>query len=57
MQGVGLGCRKTMHVAIIKCVQCASHGTIQELAIHIVFVLGGTTSMTQEVNIVFNKLF
>jgi len=33
MQGVGLGCKKTMHVAITKCVQCASHGTIQKLAI------------------------
>ncbi len=57
MQGVGLGCKKTMHVATTKCVQCASHGTIQELVIHIVFVLGGTTSMTQEINIVFNKFF
>ncbi len=57
MQGVGLGCKKTMHVATTKCVQCASHGTIQEVAIHIVFVLRGTTSMTQEINIVFNKFF
>jgi hypothetical protein len=57
VQGVGLGCKKTMHVATIKCGQCASHGTIQELVIYVVFVLVGTTSMTQEVNVVFNKLF
>ncbi len=57
MQGVGLGWKKIMHVATTKCVQCASHGTIQEVAIHIVFVLRGITSMTQEINIVFNKFF